>query len=65
MPTPAGLPATGTVFEITPSGKLTTLHSFAAPAGFPVAGLLQSTSGIFYGTTELGGDLTCNAPIVL
>ncbi len=44
----------GTVFRITPSGALTTLHSFD---GFydPVAGLVQATNGNFYGTTEYGG----------
>jgi uncharacterized repeat protein (TIGR03803 family) len=46
----------GTVFEITPAGKLTTLYDFCALAncadGFgPFGGLLQATNGNFYGTT--------------
>jgi len=42
----------GTVFKITPSGALTTLHSFDGTDGaFPYAGLVQATSGAFYGTT--------------
>jgi uncharacterized repeat protein (TIGR03803 family) len=46
----------GTVFEITPSGKLTTLHSFAATDGAaPSAALIQATDGNFYGTTEFAG----------
>jgi uncharacterized repeat protein (TIGR03803 family) len=46
----------GTVFEITPSGGLTTLHTFSgAEGGGPYAGLVQATSGNFYGTTYFGG----------
>jgi uncharacterized repeat protein (TIGR03803 family) len=50
----------GTVFEITPRGKLTTLYSFCSqtscPDGSnPFTGLVQAASGIFYGTTVSGG----------
>jgi len=50
----------GTVFEITPAGKLTTLYRFCSLSGcpdgaYPEAGLLQAADGSFYGTTELGG----------
>jgi len=46
----------GTVFEITPSGALTTLYSFFRSDGYyPVAGLVQDADGNFYGTTEFGG----------
>jgi uncharacterized repeat protein (TIGR03803 family) len=46
----------GTVFKITPSGTLTTLHSFDdADGGYPLAGLMQATDGNFYGTTLEGG----------
>jgi uncharacterized repeat protein (TIGR03803 family) len=46
----------GTVFKITPSGALTTLHSFDETDGDqPVAGLVQATDGNFYGTTSFGG----------
>ncbi len=46
----------GTVFEITPGGTLTTLHSFDKTDGSdPVAGLVQATNGDFYGTTGYGG----------
>ena len=46
----------GTVFKITPSGTLTTLHSFDLTDGYePYAGLVQSTNGNFYGTTFYGG----------
>jgi uncharacterized repeat protein (TIGR03803 family) len=46
----------GTVFKITPSGKLTTLHSFDDTDGFyPQAALVQATNGNLYGTTPGGG----------
>jgi len=50
----------GTIFEITAAGKLTTLHSFCAKTNCtdganPWGGLIQATSGIFYGTTAEGG----------
>jgi uncharacterized repeat protein (TIGR03803 family) len=48
----------GTVFEITPSGALTTLHSFDDSDGAnPNAGLLQATNGTFYGVTTGGGPI--------
>jgi len=47
----------GTIFEITTSGTLTTLHSFDFTDGRdPVAGLVQDTDGSFYGTTFSGGS---------
>ena len=49
----------GTVFKITPSGNLTTLHSFDDSDGSgPQAGLIQGTDGNFYGTTFSGGTLS-------
>jgi uncharacterized repeat protein (TIGR03803 family) len=46
----------GSVFKITPGGRLTTLHSFDGTDGsVPFAGLVQGTDGNFYGTTEEGG----------
>jgi uncharacterized repeat protein (TIGR03803 family) len=46
----------GTVFKITPSGTLTTLHSFDPTEGTnPEAGVIQATSGNFYGTTSGSG----------
>jgi uncharacterized repeat protein (TIGR03803 family) len=50
----------GTVFKITPTGKLTTIYSFCArqncsDGAEPVAGLVQGRNGNFYGTTEGGG----------
>ena len=54
----------GSLFEITPTGQLTTLYSFCAQANCadgssPYAGLLQATNGELYGTTYFGG--TSNA----
>jgi uncharacterized repeat protein (TIGR03803 family) len=46
----------GTVFKISPEGKLTTLHSFGSADGsYPHAGLVQGTDGNFYGTSLYGG----------
>jgi uncharacterized repeat protein (TIGR03803 family) len=50
----------GNVFKITPSGKLTSLHTFC-PTGYctdganPETALIQATDGNFYGTTIFGG----------
>ena len=50
----------GTVFEMTPGGKATTLHSFCSQSNCadgktPWAGLIQATDGNLYGTTSAGG----------
>jgi|HubBroStandDraft_6_1064221.scaffolds.fasta_scaffold00346_14 uncharacterized repeat protein (TIGR03803 family) len=55
-----GLCNCGTVFQITPAGSLTTLHTFDGSDGFaPIGGLLQDTNGTFYGTTTQGGNPGC------
>jgi len=47
----------GTVYQITPAGVLTTLHSFDGTDGnYPIGLLFQATNGTFYGTTNLGGS---------
>lgn len=51
-----GINGDGTVFKISPTGTLTTLHSFDIADGLnPTAGLIQTANGIFYGTTQYGG----------
>ena len=55
-----GTDLSGTVFKITPSGTLTTLHTFCSQADCtdgarPLAAMIQATDGNFYGTTFLGG----------
>jgi uncharacterized repeat protein (TIGR03803 family) len=47
----------GTVFQITPAGKLTTLHNFDSTDGDePEVGLIQASSGKLFGTTTIGGS---------
>ncbi len=48
------------MFQLTPSGTLTTLHSFSSQAACvdgsgPQAPLIQGSDGNFYGTTTSGG----------
>jgi len=54
----------GTVFKITPSGKLTTLYSFCSQRNaenacldgeYPLGALIQSKNGALYGVTPAGG----------
>lgn len=50
-------PGCGTVFRMTPDGKVTTLHSFNGTDGeYPASGLIQATDGNFYGTTNGFGE---------
>jgi uncharacterized repeat protein (TIGR03803 family) len=63
----------GTVFQITPSGVLTTLYSFsgADDGANPWGGLLLARDGNLYGTTQAGGTyragtvfrITANGPL--
>ena len=50
-----GADKAGTVFQMTPSGKLTTLYSFHKNDGESPRGLIQAVDGNFYGTTSYGG----------
>ena len=46
----------GTIFKITPAGKLTTLHAFDATDGdYPYGGVIAGPNSLFYGTTGSGG----------
>jgi uncharacterized repeat protein (TIGR03803 family) len=53
----------GTVFQMTPTGALTTLYSFCSKnycfdGEEPVGSLVQTADGDFYGVTEAGGPHT-------
>lgn len=50
----------GTVFKVTPSGTLATLHTFSGSDGInPAGSLVQGPSGAFYGVTVAGGNSGC------
>src|SRR5277367_1359312 len=47
-----GTNTVGTIYQLTPSGKLTTIYQFDAIHGaFPIGPLVQATDGNLYGTT--------------
>jgi uncharacterized repeat protein (TIGR03803 family) len=54
----------GTVFSLDSAGHLTTLYTFGTIQGgqYPTAGLVE-VNGKFYGTTQLGGNISCNFPL--
>jgi len=55
----------GTIYRIMPGGRLTTLYSFCSQpkcsdGEAPFGGPLQATTGMFYGTTAVGGKGQCS-----
>ena len=56
----------GTLFEVTPTGKLKTIFSFLCNdsqclhGGDPSGGLILGTDGFWYGSTTLGGSSVYN-----
>jgi uncharacterized repeat protein (TIGR03803 family) len=58
-----GYPGVGVIFEITPTGTLTTLNTFLGPPGgdSPWAPLVQGIDGNLYGTSVAGGTYTTGA----
>lgn len=45
----------GTVFKMTPAGKVKTLHVFNFTDGSRPLGIMQAANGTFYGVTDQGG----------
>jgi len=46
----------GVIYQITPAGNLTVVHSFSRSDGFiPGDGIIATATGAFYGTTQQGG----------
>ena len=57
--TTSGGKGVGTVFKITPGGKVTELYGFSGPDGsYPNGGVTLGTDGNFYGTTYEGGSFS-------
>ena len=56
---------TGSIFKMDTSGNVTTMYSFpntnsgTTSGAYPWAGLIQGSDGDFYGTTYLGGNVSC------
>lgn len=60
----------GILFQMTPAGMTTTLYTFCTQPGCPdgggmFGGLLQATNGLFYGTTDYGGEYRCGTAFSL
>jgi uncharacterized repeat protein (TIGR03803 family) len=55
----------GTVFKLDTTGKETVLYSFTGgtDGAIPLAGVIRDPAGNLYGTTEHGGDLSCNSGV--
>jgi len=67
--TGGGADRAGTIFEVTPAGKMTLLHSLCSQPGctdgsYIVSSLVQALNGNLYGATADGGDMSsgCNPP---
>ena len=66
-----GYTSCGTVFRMTPQGKVTALYSFpydpatstAVNGAFPTAGLIQGKDGFLYGVAQDGGLRGCNGTL--
>ena len=62
-PTRAATTTSGTIFDVTPQGSLTTLSSFCCQtiyaAGDEPSGLTETAGGVLYGTTALRGLDQC------
>ena len=54
----------GVVFKVDPTGKETVLYRFTGgrDGAGPQASVVRDSAGNFYGTTQGGGDLACDAP---
>jgi uncharacterized repeat protein (TIGR03803 family) len=50
----------GTIFKITPLGKLSVVYNFGQGSVGPAAGLAQGIDGSLYGTTAIGINDSCN-----
>ena len=59
----------GCIFEVSPVGQVTIIHSFGDgtvpnDGQYPTSGLIQGVDGSFYGTTFAGGSSSANAGTV-
>jgi uncharacterized repeat protein (TIGR03803 family) len=61
-----GASGNGVVFKLDAASKETVLYTFTGgtDGGVPFAGLVWDQAGNLYGTTQLGGDVTCSCGTV-
>ena len=53
----------GSIYQLTPAGKIKVLHVFEGTDGIqPEGGLVVGANGLLYGTTVIGGNLSCYGP---
>ncbi len=53
--------ADGAIYQVTPAGAVTTIHSFSkADGASPVGPLVEGSPGVFYGLTSSGGGTSGN-----
>ncbi len=53
--------AVGAIYQLTPGGTVTTIHSFSKTDGSsPTGTLVEGSSGVFYGVTSSGGGTSGN-----
>ncbi len=53
--------AVGAIYQLTPGGTVTTIHSFSKTDGYaPTGRLVEGSSGVFYGVTSSGGGASGN-----
>jgi uncharacterized repeat protein (TIGR03803 family) len=51
----------GSIFKMTPTGKLTSVFGFDGTNGNGPSGMVQATNGAFYGTASYGGTGDCTS----
>jgi uncharacterized protein (TIGR03437 family) len=51
----------GTIYQVTPLGRFTSIYSFGGPDGYVPSGVIAGSDGNLYGTTQYGGEAGAGA----